>query len=88
MVPSKQLSELKPGLRLEARTAGIQSYQHNQTGGWLHIDTQGQFFDRQAQPVTKEIALEHARHSPAHSLAENAQSLTSSGNSNGLGISL
>jgi conjugative relaxase-like TrwC/TraI family protein len=86
---------IETALRTEAKgydwkheNAGIQSYQHNQTGGWLHIDAQGQFFDRQAQPVTKEIALEHARHSPAHSLAENAQSLTSSGNSNGLSISL
>ena len=92
---NRHYGPIETALRTEAKgydwkheNAGIQSYQHNQTGGWLHIDTQGQFFDRQAQPVTKEIALEHARHSPAHSLAENAQSLTSSGNSNGLGISL
>jgi conjugative relaxase-like TrwC/TraI family protein len=43
-------------------TGDIQSYQHNQTGGWLHIDQQGQFYDRHAQPVAKEHALEHAGH--------------------------
>ena len=92
---NRHYGPIETALRSEANgydwkheNVGIQSYQHNQTGGWLHIDTQGQFFDRQAQPVTKEIALEHARNSPAHSLAENAQSLTSSGNGNGLGISL
>ena len=38
------------------------SYQHNQTGGWLHIDQQSQFSDRHAQPIAKEHALEHAGH--------------------------
>jgi hypothetical protein len=77
------------GYEWKRERAGIQSYQHHQTGGWLHIDRQGQFFNRQAQPVTKETALEHARHSPAHSVGENAQSLTSNGpNRNGHGISL
>ena len=77
------------GYEWKHERGGIQSYQHNQTGGWLHIDGQGQFFNRQAQPVTKEIALEHARQSPAHSVAENAQSLTRSGpNSKSFGISL
>jgi conjugative relaxase-like TrwC/TraI family protein len=77
------------GYEWKHERAGIQSYQHNQTGGWLHIDRQGQFFDRQAQPVTKEIALEHARHSHSHSVVENAQSVTGSGrNNNGFGISL
>jgi conjugative relaxase-like TrwC/TraI family protein len=43
-------------------TGDIQSYQHNQTGGWLHIDHLGQFYDRHAQPIAKEHALEHAGH--------------------------
>ncbi len=43
-------------------TGDIQSYQHNQTGGWLHIDQQSQFYDRHAQPIAKEHALEHAGH--------------------------
>jgi hypothetical protein len=77
------------GYEWKRETASIQSYQHNKTGGWLHIDPQGQFFDRNAQPVTRETALEHARHSPAHSVGENAQSLSSSGrNSNDQGIRL
>jgi hypothetical protein len=75
------------GYEWKRETASIQSYQHNKTGGWLHIDPQGQFFDRNAQPLTRETALEHARHSPAHSVGENAQSLTSSGRiSNDQGI--
>jgi len=77
------------GYEWKHECAGIQSYQHNKTGGWLHIDRQGQFFNRQAQPVAKEIALEHARHSHSHSVEENAQSLTSGGrNINTFGLSL
>jgi conjugative relaxase-like TrwC/TraI family protein len=77
------------GYEWKRETAGIQSYQHNRTGGWLHIDQQGQFFDRRAQPVTRETALEHAGHRPAHSVAENAQSVTGSGhnrNDHGFGF--
>jgi conjugative relaxase-like TrwC/TraI family protein len=77
------------GYEWKHERAGIQSYRHNQTSGWLHIDSQGQFFDRHAQPVTRETALEHARHSHAHSVGENAQSLTNNGrNKNDLGITL
>jgi len=77
------------GYEWKRESAGIQSYQHNRTGGWLHIDPQGQFFDRHAQTVIRETALEHARHSAAHSVGQNAQSLTGSGpNSNGFSISL
>jgi hypothetical protein len=50
------------GYEWKRETGDIQSYRHDQTGGWLHIDTQGQFYDRQAQPVAKENALEHAGH--------------------------
>jgi len=41
-------------------TGEVQSYQHTHAGSWLHIDPQGQFYDRQAQPVTREVALEQA----------------------------
>jgi hypothetical protein len=34
----------------------------NGANGWLHIDHQGQFYDRQAQPIAREHALEHAGH--------------------------
>ena len=50
------------GYEWKRETGDIQSYQHNQTGGWLHIDQQSQFYDRHAQPITKEHALEHAGH--------------------------
>jgi len=50
------------GYEWRRETGDIQSYQQPQTGGWLHIDTQGQFYDRQAQPITREHALESAGH--------------------------
>jgi conjugative relaxase-like TrwC/TraI family protein len=50
------------GYEWKRETGDIQSYQHNQTDGWLHIDQQSQFYDRHAQPITKEHALEHAGH--------------------------
>jgi conjugative relaxase-like TrwC/TraI family protein len=40
-------------------TGEIQSYQNNHTGSWLHIDPQGQFYDRQAQSIAPETALDH-----------------------------
>jgi conjugative relaxase-like TrwC/TraI family protein len=77
------------GYEWKHETGDIQSYQHNQTEGWLHIDPQGQFHDRQAQPITREVALEYAGHSSAHSVAENAQVQTHDGNrNNDQGISL
>ena len=53
-------------------TGDIQSYQHTQTGGWLHIDAQGQFYDRQAQPVARENALDHAMRGNTHTVPTNA----------------
>jgi conjugative relaxase-like TrwC/TraI family protein len=50
------------GYEWKRETGDIQSYQHNQTDGWLHIDQQSQFYDRHAQPITKDHALEHAGH--------------------------
>jgi conjugative relaxase-like TrwC/TraI family protein len=77
------------GYEWKRETGDIESYQHNQTGGWLHIDPQSQFYDRQVQPTTREAALEHAGHSSAHSVAENAQVQTHDGNRNNeQGISL
>jgi hypothetical protein len=77
------------GYEWKHETGEIQSYKHNQTEGWLHIDPQGQFHDRQAQPIARDVALEHAGHSPAHSVAENAQVQTHDGSKNNdQGISL
>ncbi len=77
------------GYKWQRETDGIHSYQHPETHRWLHIDTEGQFFDRHTQPITRQNALEQAGHSPRHSVVENAQSPTGSGlNLNGYGISL
>lgn len=38
--------------------AEIQSYRNDQNPGWLHIDAHGQFFDRNAQPIAAQAALE------------------------------
>ncbi len=36
----------------------IQSYRSEDPKGWLHIDAHGQFFDRGANPISRELALE------------------------------
>jgi len=69
-------------------TGEVQSYQHNHAGSWLHIDPQGQFYDRQAQPITRETALEQAGQSPAHSIGGNAEVLRGSKDTADLGLSL
>ncbi len=51
------------GYDWKRETGDIQSYQHNERGGWLHIDPQGQFYDRQAAPISRDKALDHAGHS-------------------------
>ena len=69
-------------------TGDVQSYQHNHAGSWLHIDSQGQFYDRQAQPITRETALEQAGNTPARSLGDNAQMQSGSKDTTDLGLSL
>jgi conjugative relaxase-like TrwC/TraI family protein len=76
------------GYKWQRETDGIHSYQHPETQRWLHIDTQGQFFDRHAQPITRENALEQASQSPTQSVAENAQSPTNPATAINHGISL
>ncbi len=76
------------GYKWQRETDGIHSYQHPETHRWLHIDTQGQFFDRHAQPITRENALEQAGHSPTQSVAENAQSPTNPATTINHGIGL
>ena len=68
------------GYEWKRETGEIESYKHDQTGGWLHIDPQSNFYDREAQPITREAALEHAEHLPALSVTENLQN--QSGDSN------
>jgi len=50
------------GYEWRRETGDIQSYQHNESASWLHIDPQGRFYDRHAQPITRGHALEHAGH--------------------------
>jgi hypothetical protein len=69
-------------------TGEVQSYQHNHAGSWLHIDPQGQFYDRQAQPITRENALEQAGHTSAHSMCDNTQVQSGSKDTADLGLSL
>jgi hypothetical protein len=77
------------GYEWKRETGDIQSYQHNQTGGWLHIDQQSQFYDRHAQPIAKEHALEHAGHlTLAVSEISHAQSLTKGSVGTDQGLSL
>jgi conjugative relaxase-like TrwC/TraI family protein len=78
------------GYEWKRETGDIESYKHDQTGGWLHIDPASNFYDREAQPISRENALEHAAHEPSHSVADNAvvQSNTSGDKNNDQGMSL
>jgi hypothetical protein len=69
-------------------TGEVQSYQHTHAGSWLHIDPQGQFYDRQAQPITREVALEQASQTSAHSMGDTAQVQSGSKDTTDLGLSL
>ena len=75
------------GYDWKRETGDIQSYQHNQTGGWLHLDPQGQFYDRQAVPTSRENALDHAGHLHSGTTLENAQQMAKATSSD-QGISL
>jgi hypothetical protein len=63
------------GYEWKRETGDIESYKHDETGGWLHIDPASNFYDREAQPITRENALEHANHLPSHTVGvgDNAQ---------------
>jgi conjugative relaxase-like TrwC/TraI family protein len=78
------------GYEWKRETGDIESYKHDQTGGWLHIDPQSNFYDREAQPISRENALEHAAHNLTHSAAENAivRSSSSRDSDNGEGMEL
>ena len=67
------------GYEWKRETGDIQSYRHDHTGGWLHIDPQANFYDREAQLITKENALDHAAHEPSHTV-------TGKDNDQGLGL--
>jgi len=81
------LREESTGYDWKRETGDIQTYQHKDHGGWLHIAPEGQFYDRQAQPISRDTALEHAGHAPSQSLAEAAQTRSINSN-NDQGFSL
>jgi conjugative relaxase-like TrwC/TraI family protein len=62
------------GYEWKRETGDIESYRHDHTGGWLHIDPQTNFYDRKAEPITRENALEHAFHGPSRTVMENFSS--------------
>lgn len=65
------------GYEWKRETGEIESYKHDLTGGWLHIDPQTNFYDRHAQPIEKEHALENAGHfTLAVNESSQAESLT------------
>jgi hypothetical protein len=76
------------GYEWRRETGQIQSYQHNRTGSWLHIDPQGQFYDREAQPISREAALEQAGQASTRSLGNDAQELPAAKDPTDLGLGL
>jgi hypothetical protein len=82
------LSKETEGYEWRRETGDIESYKHNQTGGWLHIDPEGQFHDREAQPIEKEAALANAGHPTSHSVNDStvAQSVNRDTNDQALSI--
>jgi len=75
---------------MEARNRRHPELQARSDRRWLHIDSQSQFYDREAQPITRENALEHAAHELSHSVADNSavQPINHSDKNGDQGISL
>ena len=47
-----------PNYEWKRETGEIQSYQHRHQGAaWLHLDSGGQFYNRHAEPITRDVAL-------------------------------
>ena len=76
------------GYEWKRETGDIESYRHDHTGGWLHIDPQTNFYDREAQPTSRESALEQAGHHQIQSINDNSigQSPKSDANDQGIGL--
>ncbi|MCU1324350.1 MAG: conjugative relaxase domain protein [Acidobacteriaceae bacterium] len=76
------------GYEWKRETGDIESYKHDQTGGWLHIDQQTNFYDREAQPTTRESALEQAGHDQIRSIVANSIGQSPTNDAHDQGISL
>ena len=91
-IDQRHYAPIQTALRDEAvgydwkrETGDIESYQHKDHHGWLHIDPAGSFYDRQGLPIPRETALENAGH--VSQALDNAQSRPVS-NPNDQGFSL
>jgi conjugative relaxase-like TrwC/TraI family protein len=62
-------------------TGDIQSYRHSHTGEWVHIGTDGQFYDRHARPIPMEQGLESAVSQRMGATAEQSQERSGGRNS-------
>ena len=78
-IDQRHYAPIQTALRDEAvgydwkrETGDIESYQHKEHHGWLHIDPAGSFYDRQGLPIARETALENAGH--VSQTLDNAQS--------------
>ena len=78
-IDQRHYAPIQTALRDEAagydwkrETGDIESYQHKDHHGWLHIDPAGSFYDRQGLPIARETALENAGH--VSQALDNAQS--------------
>ncbi len=94
-IDHRHYSPIQTALRDEAtgydwkrETGTIHSHQHTDHHGWLHVDPKGAFYDRQANLISREIALEHAGHASSNSKSENqlSQKGTNIGRDQGLAI--
>ena len=76
------------GYEWKRETGDIESYKHDQTGGWLHIDPQSNFYDREAQPTNRETALENAGHHQIQAISDNLIGQSPKSEANDQGITL
>jgi conjugative relaxase-like TrwC/TraI family protein len=76
------------GYEWKRETGDIESYKHDQTGGWLHIDPQSNFYDREAQPTTRESALENAGHNQIHPIIDISVGHSPKSDANDQGLSI
>ena len=84
----KALPKETEGYEWKRETGDIESYRHDQTGGWLHIDPHSNFYDREARPTTRESALESAGHLQIQSISDHSIGQSPKSETNDQGITL
>lgn len=63
-----------PNYEWRHETGAVQSYQHRHEGSWVHLDPRGQFYNRHAEPISREVALTQNRQSHEIARAPSAPS--------------